>query len=625
MQADPSPESQARWKDKKKAAADIEVEARHRAFRDFASTELNRPAALGRVTKILRRMEGAVMDACPGQAVNGDRGQLVAEDRSKAEAFARTYANVSRHVRLRRRDRTVKAELKSLQARPCSCDGLRSDACQPFSREELMTQLKKMKAKKAPGADGVCTEHLKHLGPVAQDVLLRLINRSWCAAEVPSIWRRAVIIPIPKAGKDPQDVTSYRPISLTSNVAKLMERMVAARATHLLDRDSSIPAEQVGFRRGRSAEENLGRLIQEVQDGWNLPPPRGRPVDGKTAARFVLTAYDFSRAYDVIDHHMLLLKMLQHLPRCLATWIFRFLRDRRACAEVNGVRSRYRPFRAGLPQGSVLAPTLFTLWSADLVAELRQVPGTSVYLYADDIATLCSGGTIDQARDRAQSAADVMARWARRWKMRLAGSKTQVLALSQRHQDARDLKIKVDGATVEATRHLHLLGVTFDRLLHFGEHCARLRRRVKPRTAQLRKLTGRSWGLQEQQIRAVASGYVRGALEYAAAAWLPAAADSHVELLERELRAVARAVTGCPVSTPKDPVLAEAGLVPVRTRRDLLAARLKCTAASQKEDDPLRTMAESTVTRRLLTTKGWRDAGTRALTRASADAVPVEE
>ena len=124
-----------------------------------------------------------------------------------------------------------------------------------------------MKTKKAPGADGVCTKHLLHLGPLAQDALLRLISMTWCSAEVPSNWRRAVIIPIPNAGKDPQDVSSYRPISLTSHVAKLMERMVAARLMHLLDRDNIIPAEQVGFRRGRSAEDNLGRLMQEVQDG----------------------------------------------------------------------------------------------------------------------------------------------------------------------------------------------------------------------------------------------------------------------------------------------------------------------------------------------------------------------
>ena len=121
----------------------------------------------------------------------------------------------------------------------------------------MLDQLRKMKLRRAPGVDGVCDEHLRHLGPAAQDALLLLINRSWSSADVPSAWRRAVIIPIPKAGKDLQEVTSYRPISLTSHVAKLAERMVAARVTHLLERDDVIPAEQIGFRRGHSAEENL--------------------------------------------------------------------------------------------------------------------------------------------------------------------------------------------------------------------------------------------------------------------------------------------------------------------------------------------------------------------------------
>ena len=624
-QQDPTPARQVRWKEAKKRAADVEEDARRRTFRDFVSTELNRPAALGRVTKILRRMEGATADVCPGQAINGDRGQLVAEDRVKAEAFARTYASVSSHTRHRRRDRAVKAQLKTVLAAPCSCAGRRSGACQPFSKQELEDQLRKLKNRKAPGPDDVCAEHLKHLGPAAQGALLRLINRSWSSGAVPSAWRRAVIVPIPKAGKDPQEVTSYRPISLTSHTAKLMERMVGARLTHLLERDDVIPAEQVGFRRGRSAEENLGRLIQEVQDGWNRPAPRARPMDGKTAARFVLTAYDFSRAYDLIDHKMLRLKMSRHLPRCFVTWIFQFLRDRRACAEVNGVRSRNRPFRAGLPQGSVLAPTLFTLWSADLVETLRRTTGTSVYLYADDTATLCSGSTIQEARERAQLAADAITGWARKWKMRLAGNKTQVLVLSQRYQDARDFYIHVDGVKVAGSKHLSLLGVILDRKLHFGEHCARLRRKVKPRVAQLRKLTGRSWGLQEAQLRTVASGYVRGALEYAAPAWLPAASESHVELLEREMRAAARAITGCTASTPRDPLLAEAGLIPVRARRESLAARLAGVTASQKPGDPLRVIAESTAQRRLLTVTGWREVAAGALERAGLHGVPIEE
>jgi hypothetical protein len=65
------------------------------------------------------------------------------------------------------------------------------------------------------------------------------------------------------------------------------------------------------------------------------------------------------------------------------------------------------------------------------------------------------------------------------------------------------------------------LGVHFDRLLHFGGHCKMLRQRVRPRLEQLRKITGRSWGLDETHIRSVAAGYVRGALEHSAGAWLP--------------------------------------------------------------------------------------------------------
>lgn len=355
-----------------------------------------------------------------------------------------------------------------------------------------------MKTRKAPGPDGICAEHLLHLGPAAQEVVLALINRFWATATVPSTWRRATIVPVPKSGKNPASVESYRPISLTSHLAKLAERMIAARIKHVADLQRLIPPEQVGFRRGRAVDESLARLIQTAQDGWNRPKPDGRPKDGRTADKFVLLAFDFSRAHDTVDHKMLYAKLLRQLPRCMAAWIFAFLRDRRARAEVNGVRSSERPFRAGLPQGSVLSPTLFTLWSADLLEELRQVPRTTVYAYADDTATLSAGATLELASRRAQEAADTLAKWARRWKMRIAGNKTKALVLSQWHRDAKDYKLRVDGAEVRGGPHLKLLGVTFDRLLHFGEHCARMRRKAKPRISHLRTMTSRSWGLQEK-------------------------------------------------------------------------------------------------------------------------------
>ncbi|KAF0300812.1 hypothetical protein FJT64_026762 [Amphibalanus amphitrite] len=146
---------------------------------------------------------------------------------------------------------------------------------------------------------------------------------------------------------------------------------------------------------------------------------------------------------------------------------------------------------------------------------------------------------------------------------------------------------------------------------------------VRPRTAQLKKLTGRSWGLGEQQLRTVANGYVRGALEYAAAAWLPAASPSHVELIDRELRAAARAVTGCTASTPVHALMSEAGMTDAWSRRQALAARMVGLAASLPEGDPLRSVGEAVVPRRLKTT-GWREVGAAALAAADARDIPVE-
>ncbi|KAF0288249.1 Retrovirus-related Pol polyprotein from type-1 retrotransposable element R1 4 [Amphibalanus amphitrite] len=271
----------------------------------------------------------------------------------------------------------------------------------------------------------------------------------------------------------------------------------------------------------------------------------------------------------------------------------------------------------------MLAPTLYTLWAADLITALRSVPGTEIFMYADDTATLSSGATIEQAGRRAQQAADTISAWADRWKMRVAGEKTQALVLSQWARDASRLSIRVAGAEVTGGTTLRLLGVSFDRLLHFGAHCNELRKKVRPRTAHLRRMTGRRWGLTERQLRTVANGYVRGALEYAAGAWLPAASESHLTLVDRELRAAARVVTGCLASTPSHALMAEAGLPTAHMCRDIRAARQLALAASLPAGDPLRTLADSSPPRRLAATLGWRDRGPEMFARLSPGDEPL--
>ena len=229
--------------------------------------------------------------------------------------------------------------------------------------EELAQHIRETKLKKAPGPDGISNEMLRHLGPVARDALLRLINTSWATAEVSREWRAATVIPIPKAGKDKRLLSSYRPIALTSHVGNLAERLILARLTYLSESRGMVPPEQVGFRAHRSVEDSISRLVQEVQDGWQRPRPRHQNhQDGATAQKYVLLAFNFAGAYDKVDHRLLRLRLLERgLPACMVNWVWQWLRNRRVKAEVNGVFSGERVLRAGLPQGSVLSPSVFVM------------------------------------------------------------------------------------------------------------------------------------------------------------------------------------------------------------------------------------------------------------------------
>ena len=354
------PATRTRWIEAKKRASQVEERVSREHFRHFVTTELNRPTSVGRVSRILKKWEGATDDEHrEGQAMKtGDRLLVTAEQ--KANAFVAQYAQVSRQVRAPKIDRAARRRLSEHNLRCCAdCDGARTGCCSPFTEEELSKAIRKLQLRKSPGPDGISNEMIKHLGPRARTALLHLCNASWEQGVVPREWRTATVVPIPKTSKDKRLLTSYRPIALTSCVSKLAERLILARLEFAADSRGLVPSEQVGFRAKRSAEDSIGRLIQDAQDGWQRPKRDSRKPrpDGATAQKYLLTAFDFSRAYDVVDHRLLRLRLLElGLPLCLVKWVWSWLRDRGVRVEVQGALSKERIFRAGLPQGSVLPP-----------------------------------------------------------------------------------------------------------------------------------------------------------------------------------------------------------------------------------------------------------------------------
>ena len=152
----------------------------------------------------------------------------------EANVFADLYQEQSTTHVARERIKGVREETENIilssygEERDCSMTD-------PFSIKELKDALKKMKTKKAPGPDGITGERLKHLGACSRAVLLKIFNHSWIKGVVPAVWKEAIVIPVPKKGKDKKNPRSYRPISLLSCVGKLLERMINRRLINHLE------------------------------------------------------------------------------------------------------------------------------------------------------------------------------------------------------------------------------------------------------------------------------------------------------------------------------------------------------------------------------------------------------
>ena len=144
------------------------------------------------------------------------------------------------------------------------------EGCAPLLMSKLQSAIKKMKGKRAAGPDNTPPSFLKSLDPFALQELLSILNSSFSLARCPRIWRVATIIPLLKAGKSPCEVASFRPISLTSCVVKLLERIIADRLYYIAETNNMFSRFQAGFRKGRSCEDQITRIVQAIEDGFHI-------------------------------------------------------------------------------------------------------------------------------------------------------------------------------------------------------------------------------------------------------------------------------------------------------------------------------------------------------------------
>ncbi|GFX59244.1 probable RNA-directed DNA polymerase from transposon BS [Trichonephila clavipes] len=219
-----------------------------------------------------------------------------------------------------------------------------------FSISELREAVGHIRCAKSLGTDNFHPEFLKHLGCNALSVLLTLYNHSWKYG-VPAIWKKAILVPIPKKNKPLDDLNSYRPISLTSILSKVMERMITSRHDWYLETNNLLASSQAGFRKCQSTNQQVVFLGQSIKDA----------LDQRHSALALFV--DFEAAFDKV-WRLNCIQKLQTLGVCnnMLMWIRNFISQRFSAVRFGNAISSFKQSETGLPQGTVISPILFNIF-----------------------------------------------------------------------------------------------------------------------------------------------------------------------------------------------------------------------------------------------------------------------
>ena len=419
---------------------------------------------------------------------------------------------------------------------------------------------------------------LLRLGSTGKDVLLKLINLSWEKGELPQIWKNAHLVPILKKGKNPAEPKSYRPISLTSCIGKIAERMINRRLYWYLESTGQLGKNQAGFRRGKCTEDQLFRLTQGIQDGFQNKK--------HTLAVFV----DLQQAYDRVWRKGLLMKMTDiGIHGKMYKWIKFFLSNRTIQTKLNDALSSKEVLEEGLPQGSCLSCTLFLVY----IKDLEEVLDIVIALYADDLVLWVTRSDIFDAASYMRTELRKLEKYCVKWKLKISEPKTVYTIFTKSSKIEKEpIKLKINNKEIEKDQNPIYLGMQLDRQLTLKNHVENLRAKATRRLRLVKKLSSTDWGSDKRTLRGLYLGYVRSALEYGAALMTTCSRANQTSLDKIQNNAL-RLINGGMRSAPTAACEIHANIEPLGKRREKAALELYEKTMRTSCDNPNRILVEN--------------------------------
>ena len=433
---------------------------------------------------------------------------------------------------------------------PCvAASGLR---LRPVTLPELSDALRQLSSSKAVGHDGLPLHVLRRCFSVLGPHILHLVNFSISHCTFPSSWKLASVVPLLKSGSQ-DDANNFRPISILPAMSKMCEKIVCIQMSRYLADHHILAPSQYAYRRCHSTEDALVDAVEWITR---------RVDDGHVAA---VTSIDLSRAFDSVDHGVLLSKLNWYGvdPR----WFESYLAGRR---QVVRGGSLSLPLSHGVPQGSLVGPILFSIFTNDLPSYL---PHGRLVSYADDTQLLDSAHPdhLSILMSRQEETLLAVKSYFTSNSLKMNPSKTTLLLVGTSHnlKKTSSFHVNFSGHTLTPSPFVKMLGVTIDQTLSWEKHISTVVKKCNSILACLYKIRHH---LTPEARKLLIQSLVFPHILYCLSVWGGAAA-CHMDRVQKVVNFGARVVTGARRRDHISPALSALGWLRMGdlvTRRDSL-------------------------------------------------------
>ncbi|MEW8548508.1 MAG: reverse transcriptase domain-containing protein, partial [Candidatus Thiodiazotropha sp.] len=437
---------------------------------------------------------------------------------------------------------------------------------------ELDGAIFRLKLGKSPGPDSIYPEMLCHSGDYFREAILYIFNLSWRTGKLPDVWSHASVKFLRKHNKsDFYSPSSYRPISLTSVLCKLMERIVMKRLESHVEGNQLLDPQQEGFRKYHSTTYAVTRLVQSVVNGFN---------DNKySLACFV----DLAKAFDSVWREGLMFK-LSNIGVCgrLWMWLKSFLDNRTARCYIGDTVGNQFCSDIGLPQGSVTAPLLFSIYILDMFSGISG----DHCKFADDGTLWHSGVQVQQLEDKVCKDVSILKAWCRKWRMNISLPKTEITLFSKKSDTLYQPKIKIDDQILQYNKTPKLLGIYLDEKLSFKKHIEVVAQKASKCLGMLREIKGIAKVSSKNLIQLYTS-LVRPVIEYGGMIWQVASSDDLRALRVVQRKSLALCLNA-PASSSREALEVAAGIPPLDLRLTEMSIREIAKINAKSIEHPLK-------------------------------------